>query len=348
MTLSDLAPRWLAPELTVRPLGVSSGTSRWARTAPQPQDARVIDGLRRALDVGDGDEGVLLLDTADSHRCGHAERLVGKVLKETQGHRAHVASKVGRMQGSAPHPYAGPRIRHQLEQTLENLYLDQLALYTLESYDFGPSDRYLDPVIEQMRALRDLGQIRAIGLRGPGFRSSESTIRRFLYLFDRIRPDVLWTQASGLLPLVDLGAGEDLGAYAGRHGVGLVIASPLAHGLLAGDRMDRALLAWRCTAAGRGAVAPAVTDRLAQLLRQLGPSPQALARVALRSVLQRVQNAVLVIGASDEQQHQHGRSLLGPPLSEEELEVAQDAFACMRSVLFTPAERVASSVQAAV
>lgn len=234
MTPSDLAPRRLARDLMVRPLGVGSGTSRWAPGAVQPDDARLLGGLRRAMEAGAGEDDAKLFDTADSHRCGHAERLIGRVLREYPGHKVQVASKVGRVQGSAPHPYAGPRVRHQLEQTLENLYLDELALYTLESYDFGLGDRYLDPVIEQMLALRDLGLIRAIGLRGPGFRSSVRSIRRFLDLFDRIRPDVVWTQASGLLPLADLGDGEDLGAFAARCGVGLVIASPLAHGALAG------------------------------------------------------------------------------------------------------------------
>ncbi|WNI20083.1 aldo/keto reductase [Actinacidiphila sp. ITFR-21] len=346
MTLSDLAPRRLALDLTVRPLGISSGTSRWAPAAPRPQDARLLDGLRRALDAGDND-GVQLLDTADSHRCGHAERLVGRVLKEHPGHRVQVASKVGRVQGSAPHPYAGPRVRHQLEQTLENLYLDELALYTLESYDFGLGDRYLDPVIEQMQALRDLGQIRAIGLRGPGCRASERSTRRFLDLFDRIRPDVLWTQASGLLPLADLGDGEDLGAFAARHGVGLVIASPLAHGVLAGGRVDRAVAAWPSSAADRGAVASAITQGLAQLAGEFGSSPQALVRVALRSILQRVQNAVLVIGVGDEQQHRHDHGLLGRPLSEQELAAADAVFARIRSVLLKPEER-ASSVEAIV
>lgn len=339
MTLGDLAPRRLAPDLVVGPLGVGSGTSRWAPSAPQPEDGRLLDGLRRALEAGHGEEGVQLLDTADSHRRGHAERLVGKVLKEHRGRRAQVASKVGRVRGSAPHPYAGPRVRHQLEQTLENLYLDELALYTLESYDFGRGDRYLDPVVEQMRALRDLGQIRAIGLRGPGFRSSERSIRRFLDLFDRIRPDVVWTQASGLLPLADLGNGEDLGAFAVRCGVGLVIASPLAHGVLAGGRVDHALAALPGTA-DRGAAASAITHGLAQLVGRFGPSPEALARVALRSILQRAQNAVLVVGVGDEQWNRHDLALLGRPLSEQELAVADDVFSRMRSVLFKPEERV--------
>lgn len=348
MTPSDLTPRRLARNLMVRPLGVSSGTSRWAPSAVQPDDARLLDGLRRALEVDTSEDAALLLDTADSHRGGHAERLVGKVLKEHRGHRVQVASKVGRIKGSAPHPYAGPRVRHQLEQTLENLYLDELALYTLESWDFGPGDRYLDPVIEQMRVLRDLGQIRAIGLRGPGFHSSPRSIRRFLDLFDLICPDVVWTQASGLLPLANLGDGEDLGAFTVRRGAGLVIASPLAHGALTGGRADRVVAAWGGSAAGRlEAVTSTITCGLAELASRFGPSPDALARVALRFVLQRARNAVVVVGVGDEQRGGPDLRFLGHPLSEQELAVVGEVFSRIRGALIQPEGR-ASSVEAVV
>ncbi|MQS17334.1 aldo/keto reductase [Streptomyces kaniharaensis] len=343
MTPSDLVPRRLAPDLMVHPLGVSSGTSRWAPSAVQPDDARLLDGLRRALEAGGGEAGAQLFDTADGYRCGHAERLLGKVLREHRGHRAQVASKVGQVQGSAPHPYAGPRVRHQLEQTLENLYLDELALYTLESWDFGPGDRYLDPVIEQIRALRDLGQIRSIGLRGPGFRSSARSIRRFLDLFNRICPDVVWTQASGLLPLADLGD-EDLGAFTARHGVSLVIASPLAHGALAGGRVDRALAAWGGSANCAEATKSALSHGLAELAGLFGPSPDALARVALRFILQQVPNAVLVAGAGtgDQQRAGHDLRFLGQPLSDHELAVIDEVFTRIRTVVIQPEERIPS------
>ncbi|WP_326812411.1 aldo/keto reductase [Streptomyces scopuliridis] len=343
MTPSDLAPRRLARDLMVRPLGVGSGTSRWAPGAVQPDDARLLGGLRRAMEAGAGEDDAKLFDTADSHRCGHAERLIGRVLREYPGHKVQVASKVGRVQGSAPHPYAGPRVRHQLEQTLENLYLDELALYTLESYDFGLGDRYLDPVIEQMLALRDLGLIRAIGLRGPGFRSSVRSIRRFLDLFDRIRPDVVWTQASGLLPLADLGDGEDLGAFAARCGVGLVIASPLAHGALAGGRADGALAAWGVSAVDRAeAVSSAVSGGFAELADRFGPFPDALVRVALRFILQRVQNAVVVVGVGDEQRVGHDVRCLGRPLSDQELAVIDEVFSRIRSAVIRPQGRATS------
>ncbi|GAA1237019.1 aldo/keto reductase [Streptomyces rhizosphaericus] len=334
MTPSDLSPRRLAEGLMVRPLGLGSGTSRWAPHAAQPDDAHLLDELRHAVVAGLDEDDAALLDTADSYRCGHAEQLIGKVLRECPGHNVQVASKVGRIRGSAPHPYAGPRVRHQLEQTLENLYLDELAVYTLESYDFGPGDRYLDPVIEQMRALRDLGQIRAVGLRGPGFRSSPRSIRRFRDLFDLIRPDVVWTQASGLLPLADLGDGEDLGAFTTRRGVGLVIASPLAHGALAGGCPDRALAAWGGLEGDQAqAVRLAITSGLVELAGRFGPNADVLARVALRFILQRVKNAVVVVGVGGGHRGQDDLSFLGRPLSDHDLVVVEEVFARVRDVL---------------
>jgi aryl-alcohol dehydrogenase-like predicted oxidoreductase len=334
MLPSDLTRRRIAQRLLLSPLGVSTGTSRWASTAVRPDDAQLLDGLRGAVE-----SGVELIDTADSHLYGHAERLVGKVLKENPGHTVRVSSTVGRVRGSAPHPYAGPRVRHQLEQTLENLYLDELAVYTLESYDFGSGDRYLYPVTEQLRLLRALGLIRAIGLRGPNGRSSACCVRRFVELFDQIRPDVVWTQASILIPLVDVGGGEDLAAFTARRGAGLLIASPLANGILAGRRPETE----RLTASPARAPSPAIAHGLAALSDRFGPSDDALLRVALRFILHQAKNAAVVVGVGD--RHQVGRyfSCLGRPLSPTDLVAIEEALRCVRRTMSPTANRAVNA-----
>ncbi|GHE11963.1 oxidoreductase [Streptomyces alanosinicus] len=286
----------------------------------------MLDGLRRAVE-----SGVDLVDTADFYGSGHAERLIGKVLREFPGHTVQVAGKVGHVRGSASHPYAGCRLRHQLEQTLENLYLDALAVYTLDSYDFGLGDQHLDPVIEQLQAMRDLRQIRAVGLRGPDSRDSARHIRRFRELFDRIRPDVVWTQASGLLPLAILEDGEDLGAFTARHGVGLVVASPLAHGALVGGCPARALAALEGRALADADAAAMVIDRgLAELSLRFGGAPSSLVRLALRFTLQAASHAVVVVGVGDERQVEQYFSCLAGPLSDEELAEVQEVFTRIR------------------
>ncbi|MYT82372.1 Predicted oxidoreductase [Streptomyces sp. MnatMP-M77] len=320
----DLSFCRVAGDLHLPPLGVGTGTSRWSSSPSQPDDATLLAGLRRAVE-----DGVGFIDTADSQRQGHAERLVGKILKESRGHSVQVSSTVGRVLGSAPHPYAGPRVRHQLEQTLENLYLPELAVYILESYDFGNGDRYLGPVIDQMRALRDVGHIRAIGLRGPGERASVRSRGRFLELFEQVRPDVVWTQASGLYPLPDLGGGEDLGSFATRHRVGLLIASPLAHGVLAG----RPLRGEAPQAGGVVEHSTEIARGLAALRDRFGPSVDSLLRVALRYLLRRAQNVVVVVGVGDARQVASYFSCLGRPLSTADLQMIEEVFCAMRTAI---------------
>ncbi|MFE0774294.1 aldo/keto reductase [Streptomyces sp. NPDC058861] len=323
----DLPRRRVAPGLLLKPLCIGTGTSRWSTSTSQPDDKKLLDGLRCAVE-----SGVELVDTADSHLHGHAERLVGKILKENRGHKVQVSSTVGRVLGSAPHPYAGPRVRHQLEQTLENLYLAELAIYTLESYDFGNGDRYLAPVVEQMRTLRDLGQIRAIGLRGPDGRSSPRYVRRFLELFDEIRPDVVWTRANGLLPLPDIGDGESLGTFTKRHGVGLLIASPLANGILAGRRPRLA-----AQAADQAEKQTAAIDHgLSVLADRFGPSTDARLRVALRFILHQAQNAVVAVGVGDRTEVSRYFDCLDGPLCATDLAVIEDVFRGIRSATRLP------------
>ncbi|WP_093802114.1 aldo/keto reductase [Streptomyces sp. Wb2n-11] len=325
----DLPRRPVAPGLLLNPLCVGTGTSRWSASTNRPDDEKLLDGLRCAVE-----SGVELVDTADSHLYGHAERLVGKVLKENRGHRVQVSSTVGRVLGSAPHPYAGPRVRHQLEQTLENLYLAELAVYTLESYDFGNGDRYLAPVVEQMRTLRDLGQIRAIGLRGPDGCSSPRYVRRFLQLFDEIRPDVVWTRASGLLPLPDVGGGENLDTFTDRHGVGLMIASPLANGILAGRRLRMGA----GTADQTEKQTVAIDRGLTVLANRFG-SADALLRVALRSILQQAQNAVVAVGVGDRAEVSRYFGCLGGPLCATDLAVIEEVFQLIRNAVRLPHAR---------
>ncbi|MER5984187.1 aldo/keto reductase [Streptomyces sp. NPDC001787] len=323
----DLPRRPVAPGLLLKPLCVGTGTSRWSTSTSRPDDEKLLDGLRCAVE-----SGVELVDTADSHLHGHAERLVGKILKENRGHRVQVSSTVGRVLGSAPHPYAGPRVRHQLEQTLENLYLAELAVYTLESYDFGNGDRYLAPVVEQMRTLRDLGQIRAIGLRGPDGCSSPRDVRRFRELFDEIRPDVVWTRANGLLPLPDIGDGEDLGTFTDRHGVGLLIASPLANGVLAGRRPRM-----ESRAADQAAKEIAAIDHgLAVLADRFGPSADARLRVALRFILHQAQNAVVAVGVGDRTEVSRYFECLDGPLCATDLAVIEEVFQLIRNAMRLP------------
>ncbi|MFF7644106.1 aldo/keto reductase [Streptomyces canus] len=290
-----LNTRSLAAGLSLKPLGVSTGTSRWDFPRQPIDDGVIVRGLRRAIELG-----ASFVDTADAHGEGHAERLIGKVLREYRNAEVHVISKVGQLRGSAPHPYAGPRVRHQLEQTLENLHQEDLALYVLDSYDFGPGDRYLGPVIEQMHALRDLGDIRAIGLRGPTSAASLDELRRFHLLAEEVQPDAIWAQVSGLLPAAVLEGGESLIEFTVRKGMGLVIASPLEHGVLAGRRTRRALTRLCSEGICPEEAFAVVEGALRELAVRFGGGRDTLAGLILRMSLQQAPHAVVTVGVAEE------------------------------------------------
>ncbi|WP_157855956.1 aldo/keto reductase [Streptomyces aureocirculatus] len=304
-------------------------------TASPEGDRRFLNGVRRAVE-----KGVTLLDTADSYGHGRAEQMLGKLQREYV-HPLHLASKVGTLRGTAVHPYAGRRVHHQLQQTLDNLQVERLALYTLAAVDFGPADRYLQPVSDQMSELRRLGHIEAIGMRGPQInclRSPEAVTRRierFLYLFDHVQPDVLWIRFDPFAPaaLID---GEDLFSFATQRGVSLLLAPP--ERFLAGVPAGSA----RYTPDTHGAVGgpsgsapqgvsqkrtsgcPVWCDSRAQ-------SRQALSSLALRYFLKKTPNGAVLIDMGSEQQISEALDRLRLPLTPLEFEMAESLYAALRA-----------------
>ncbi|MEU8759492.1 aldo/keto reductase [Streptomyces sp. NPDC048659] len=340
MSAFDSTKRHLGQGLYAHPLGVNCGAIGVAEGPKQTQvsDGRALDGLRRAVELGAN-----LLDTADCYGAGHAERLLGRFLREHPDEKLLTSSKVGHVRGSAPHAYAGRHIHHQFQQTLENLYIEELDLYTLDSWDFGPQDRYLGGAIEQMRTLREVGAVRAIGMRGPyvpyGATPAErdACAARFLYLFRMIKPNIIWTRFNALTPVITL-EGEDLFAFTARHGVGVILAAPLAHGLLTG-RGPR-----NTTPSPGSAVRPAgariltpekatsVTAGMQPLRVHFGNEPGALTRLALLFCLQRADHCAAVVGfTSTAQLEENFGCLSGPALTATELQVIDTAFAQIRA-----------------
>ncbi|MEU5958193.1 aldo/keto reductase [Streptomyces sp. NPDC047525] len=347
MTAHDLGARHLCRGVVTHPLGLHCEVADPGRALDgATTTSSFLDGLHRAVE-----RGATFLDTADSYGCGHSERLIGRFLRQDPDLPLQLSSKVGQSRGTAPHAYAGRHIQHQLDQTLENLYVEQLDLYTLDSFDFGRRDRYLGNAIDVMRTLREVESIKAIGMRGPYARYGASPEEwaaqgeRFLHLFRLIKPDVVWTPFNAFTPAV-LIEGEDLFSFTARHGVGLVLAAPLAHGVLSGKAT-----AW---ASSPRSVAPrlprlmscfteGVEEALGALRRHFGEAPGTLTRVALRSSLQRGNQCVVVVGFSNEEQVEENYSCLGGPLTEHELGIVDDIYAQLRSCLQKAAAR--TSVQ---
>lgn len=335
MTAHDLGLRHLCRGIVTRPLGLHCDVPTGPLLPEDPvRDTQFLDGLTRAVE-----QGATFFDTADSYGQGHSERALGHFAVQYPDVALQLSSKVGQIRGSAEHPYAGRHIHHQLEQSLENLYAEELHLYTLDSFDFGPGDRYLGNAIDAMRTLREVKAIRAIGMRGPFTHYAASpeewaaAAERFLYLFRLIKPDVVWTRFNAFTPAL-LFEGQDLFTFAARHGVGLVLSAPLAHGVLVGRGAGGSSPHVQGPPRHAG-LAPflrgQIDEQLQVLRRHFGDRPGTLARLALRSSLQRGDQCVVVAGFSTAEQVEENFSCLGDPLTEPELGIVDDVYAGLRA-----------------
>ncbi|MFD4634844.1 aldo/keto reductase [Streptomyces sp. NPDC058284] len=345
MTSSTECPRFLAPGLTAQPLavgcraigGLSVQDGVPVRCSTSSDDV-ALEGLRTAVSTGAN-----LFDTADSFGLGHSERLLGRLVAEVGRSSVLLSSKAGQVRGTAPHPYAGPSLRHRLEQTLDNLDTEYVDLYSLHTLDFGREDRYLHVAIEQLRAFRDVGCVRAIGMPGPpspegaggpGNAAVSDRQARFRQIFGLLRPDVLWTSCSPLAEPPHV-AGEPLAAFAARHGIALLLTEPLAQGLITGKYTPKCRPRFapgdqRRSSPLFGTSALRVIDEeLAALRARFGPGPDDMARVALGFALQQGDHTVVAAGFSSPCQVAVNHSL-GPILTAQEMACVAGAYGRIR------------------
>ncbi|MFE2726323.1 aldo/keto reductase [Kitasatospora sp. NPDC059327] len=283
MTLSSPVARHLSRTINAHPLGVGC---RSTGSGGLWQDRETLGALRTAVEAG-----ATLFVTGDTYGQGHAERILGQLIDEHRGAGLQIVTKIQNA-GTAPHPYASPHVRHQLEQTLDNLQDDHVALYVLPSLDFGPEDRYLHEAAEALAAFRRLGVIGAVGLRGPhpSRTAGADQTQRFARVFEVVQPDVVLTRFNPLQQLVPV-QGQDVFTFARQRKVGLLLCAPLAGGTLADTRgpiapmPDLPASAWA-----------ALRQGLRPLREHVSRLPGGEAAIALRYCIEQSPNAVVVAG----------------------------------------------------
>lgn len=125
------------------------------------------------------ERGINFVDTAEMYGSGHSEEVVGRSLREWQGEKIFVATKV---QPTAwPHPsvehpdiaaaYPPDYLRAQVEQSLRRLAVDRLDLLQLHCWmPGGMQDRAW---LDTLRALQAEGKIDRIGVSLRDYRADE-------------------------------------------------------------------------------------------------------------------------------------------------------------------------------
>ncbi|TDQ00772.1 aldo/keto reductase [Labedaea rhizosphaerae] len=183
------------------------------------------DGIRmvhKALDAG-----INFVDTADVYSGGESEEIVGKALK---GRRDDVvlATKASRPMGEDPNRQGGSRrwLLTAVENSLRRLQTDHIDLYQIHRPD---PDTAIEETLSALTDLIRSGKVRAIGSSAmPPSELVEAqwvAERRGLERFHTEQPTY---------SILNRGIEAEVLPVAQRYGMGTMVWSPLAKGMLTG------------------------------------------------------------------------------------------------------------------
>jgi len=272
--------------------------------------------VRRAFELG-----INLFDTADVYVKGAAEEALGAALKGLPRGEIVVATKaMGRVwEGPMGRGLSRKHLFDALDASLKRLQLDYVDLYQFHAPDDDT------PIEESLRALEDLvrsGRVRYVGFSNfdhqPALASQAVALqRRHGYL-----PFISSQPRYNLLDRHVEGSHD---AFCRKHGIGMIVYSPLAQGVLtnkyaggARPKGSRATGAFAHFLESQHALTPehvAAAERLAAWCRPRGLSPAA---VAIAWVLRNPVVSSAILGATSVAQLEQNVKALEVTLSESE------------------------------
>lgn len=172
--------------------------------------------------------GVNLLDTADVYRSGEGETLLGRAIQSLPRHRLVLASKCYFPMSDDPNDRGLSRkhIHESIDGSLRRLGTDYLDLY--QCHRFDPET----PLLETAAAMDDLirrGKVLYWGV-------SQWPAERITEVVDLCRRERLHAPISNqpLYNLFERGIEVDVLPASERAGLGQIVYSPLAQGVLSG------------------------------------------------------------------------------------------------------------------
>jgi aryl-alcohol dehydrogenase-like predicted oxidoreductase len=206
------------------------GGLHWGPT----DDEQSKKALHAALDAG-----VNFIDTADVYGHGHSEELIAQVLAERgRTEDVVIATKAGndfysatpaddKGYGPIRPNYAKDYLISAVEKSLKRLRRDCVDILQLHSPNTDILER--DEPWEALVALKEQGKIRHAGLSVQSFRETEQTpiVERWA---ERGVLEVIQVRYN----LLEREAERTLFPAAIRHGLGVIVRSPLLFGLLTG------------------------------------------------------------------------------------------------------------------
>lgn len=220
ITKSDMKTKRLgSSDLYITPIGFGAwaiGGSGWEFGWGEQDDKASIAAIHRALELG-----INWIDTAAVYGMGHSEEVVASALKSWSGPRPYVFTKCGLRwdaQGNVHNNLQAKSIRRECEDSLRRLDVESIDLYQIH----WPTDD-LEEGWSEMARLQQEGKVRWIGV--SNFNADQ--MRRA----EEIAPV---TSLQPPYSLIRREIESEILPYCHSNGVGVIVYSPMASGLLTG------------------------------------------------------------------------------------------------------------------
>lgn len=293
------------------------GSKKWREWVLDEEESRPF--VRKAIEAG-----INFFDTADMYSLGGSEEILGRALKEfgPSRDRLVIATKVFNAMGVDPNQRGLSRkhIFHAIDDSLQRLKTDYVDLYQIHRFD--PAT----PIDETLEALHDV--VRAGKARYLGASSMWAwQFAKMLYVAEQHR----WTRFITMQNHYNLLYREEereMIPLCRAEGIGIIPWSPLARGLLAGNRQAATVRSRTDEYAkrlydGSGASDERVLERVRKLAAAHGAPP---ARIALAWLLHKVGVTAPIIGTSKPHHLEDALAALKLKLTSDEIATLEEPY----------------------
>jgi aryl-alcohol dehydrogenase-like predicted oxidoreductase len=210
-------------DLYITPVGYGAwaiGGSGWQFAWGSQDDNDSIAAIHRALELG-----VNWIDTAAVYGLGHSEEVVARALKGWSGAKPYIFTKCGLRwddKGNTQKVLARDSIRHEVEASLRRLQVEVIDLYQIH-WPPEPDSPELEEGWSTLADLKREGKVRWIGV--SNFNVKQLRRAKAIAPITSLQPPY---------SLVNRAVEEDILPYCLREGIGVIVYSPMASGLLTG------------------------------------------------------------------------------------------------------------------
>jgi aryl-alcohol dehydrogenase-like predicted oxidoreductase len=210
-------------DLDITPVGYGAwaiGGSGWQFGWGSQNDRDSIAAIHRSLELG-----VNWIDTAAVYGLGHSEEVVARALKDWRGPRPHVFTKCGLRWDAAGNTHkvlSADSIRYEIENSLRRLGVDAIDLYQIH-WPPDPDSPELEEGWSTLAELKREGKVRWIGVSN--------------FNVQQLRRAQAIAPVTSLQPpysAVHREIENEILPYCLREGIGVIVYSPMASGLLTG------------------------------------------------------------------------------------------------------------------